>query len=197
MRRPVKPFVTEYKGTNRRAGARAGDDVFNAPPPQPAAPRGGGEAGGRGGDAYEAAMKAADALFSPATLRGRDPDTQAQPDALEGTAGGGGRILRAIDEPPPAVASPKAAATTRRRGRKPGSKNRPKAPMAEPVAAPAAIVAGTPEPVDDDFGDDEVVHAPAARSAGLRARQAKRFTWVRTKLKPGEQWKRRLPKVCW
>ena len=137
MRRPVKPFVTEYKGPNRRptpAGGpgqrlsaedypflQAPTDVFSRPGAEgmPRAPE----------EPYGAARIAADALFSPAA-RESAPSIGVEPgEGLDGDAAPGrGRILRVIDEPPAAdVADLEADRTPKRRGRKPGSKNRSKA----------------------------------------------------------------------
>lgn len=222
MRRPVKPFVTEYKGTNRRPGGRGGDDFFGASAVHEAVQRPGSDNGARpdarsdharaennrsenarSENAYEAALKAADALFAPppksADIGGPGPEPQGKDGAeATDTSASGRRILRAIDEPPlPGLAEAEEAEPVKRRGRKPGSKNKPK-----PVAAAALPLATTPEPDDEDLDDEdqlEVVEAPAAArpTVPYRPRTIDRFSWVRTRLKPGEQWKRRLPKVCW
>ena len=44
------------------------------------------------------------------------------------------------------------------------------------------------------------VAAPALQMPAINTtagKQRDRFAWVRTKLRPGEKWKRRLPKVAW
>jgi hypothetical protein len=230
MRRPVKPFVTEYKGPNRRPGhpgaaaqrlqseefsyATAAQDVFARPAPD--APRNAPE------DSYEAAMRAADALFAPTAAKAaspvarpprieltaaaahHQPDTEAEP---ANHAHGGGRILRAIDEQPMLdLAEPGAERVPMRRGRKPGSKNKPKAPVFvddAPKALPSARPAPSAPPLvfrdaPADSAGSAPVPAPRSREAtAYRSRDPLRFAWVRTKLKPGEEWKRRLPKVCW
>lgn len=231
MRRPVKPFVTEYKGPNRRPGhpagpvARQGEEFSYATAANEAfsrsavdAPRHNPE------DAYEAALRAADALFSPAAAKPAapaahnphvgslvadraDPPTEAATSEHAGP-GNGGRILRAIDEPPaPDLAALEAEHAPKRRGRKPGSKNKLKAPVFEDDAprSPTRPSASVPPPVfrDEDFDAARPVAAAAPRTSTkasattYRARDDARFAWVRTKLKPGEEWKRRLPKVCW
>ena len=229
MRRPVKPFVTEYKGPNRRPGhpgaaaqrlqseefsyATAAHDAFARPMPD--APRHTPE------DSYEAAMRAADALFAPTAVKApapvarpprvesgdaadhEQPETEAEPANL---AHGGGRILRAIDERPMLdLDEPGAERVPMRRGRKPGSKNKPKAPVFvddAPKTLPSARpTASAPLGFHDaDFETAGSAPVPAPRSGAATAyktRDAERFAWVRTKLKPGEEWKRRLPKVCW
>ena len=164
-------------------------------------------------------MRAADALFSGASARSSQTSDQASstqalstddvPAAppVEAPSPTGGRILRAIDEPPDTtLAEIEAERAPKRRGRKPGSKNKPKVQAATPSSRPA------PEPVFDE--DDETIpfgESPLAPRPGhsaprlspplafptLVSRGARRFAWVRTKLGPGEQWKRRLPKVIW
>ena len=245
MRRPLKPFVTEYKGTNRRPKDGAG--VFGAEPdpaiaeaptrkttksaePRTASPKAAtstrrGEAqrstdtprynGAPAEDSYEAAMRAADALFSGAPPREASPQVEAvhahdvfskqesMPQPGAETPSGSGRILRVLDEAPdPAILAMEAERTPKRRGRKPGSKNKPKslpdghsfAPTAAPPE-PARAVAGSSDHGDTPPGrslPSAVVYFPA-----MPSRSGERFAWVRTKLKPGEAWKRRLPKVIW
>ena len=234
MRRPLKPFVTEYKTPNRRPPAGPSDqpasDTERSPPKlfdMRAKPD--------SEDSYEAAMRAADALFSspskPAPVEADEQpaapamiwsETEADAAVARNGSNGGGRILRVLDEtPPPEYAALEAAHAPKRRGRKPGSKNKPKVAM--PAIAPAAS-----ETFDDLTGLEEApkqtsrrarTHAPtfdaaspapthlaaravqtvAALPAGASTpRDDKRFSWVRDKLKPGEEWKRRrLPRVCW
>ncbi|WP_158807090.1 hypothetical protein [Beijerinckia sp. L45] len=230
MRRPVKPFVTEYKGPIRRPGQAAGsaqrlqsEEFSYATAANEVFSRSGGDMPRHNPeDAYEAALRAADALFSPAE-KAPEPKLSAprfestamadhdQPDIESGDApGSGGRILRAIDETPaPGLAELEAEREPKRRGRKPGSKNKPKAPVfiddvpRAPVQARPAP--STPPPVFRDADFDAPRPAPEATprpatttpSSTYRSRDEERFAWVRTKLKPGEEWKRRLPKVCW
>lgn len=230
MRRPVKPFVTEYKGPNRRPGHPAGavqrqsDEFFFATFPAEVSARPAADAARHNPeDAYEAALRAADALFSPTekaptaaeSIARTDPTAEDQP-SLAGESpdhaapGHGGRILRAIDEPPvPGLAELEAERAPKRRGRKPGSKNKPKAPVFlddAPRVAPPRPAGEIPTFAFLDLDVDAPRSSPAAtvaraqaapEGATYRARNDKRFSWVRTKLKPGEEWKRRLPKVCW
>lgn len=237
MRRPVKPFVTEYKGPNRRPGhpvgatqrqppeefsyASAANEVF-ARPQADNTQRHSAE------DSYEAALRAADALFSPsekpatsvmsaprvdhsAIADQEQPGLEAAPSDPV-AHGNGGRILRAIDEPPvPGLAELEAEHAPKRRGRRPGSKNKVKVPVFEDDAPrPTSYARPTPSVPSFDF-DDEAFDdarpapvvaaapraAPKAPATSYRERDDERFSWVRTKLKPGEEWKRRLPKVCW
>lgn len=255
MRRQVKPFVTEYRGTPRRTkDLPAGGDphqegqasrsrsyaeaqkVF-----QPESPE----------DSYEAAMRAADALFSSeraepaqepvkppsASSAFRTAPTEAD-DAFVQDAGAQlhedrqadappRRILQAIEPPQEdRFAALEAERAPKRRGRKPGSKNKPKlqvgddwAAAMQPVAAststkPAARsrVAASPVPaaprfsladfiVEDDIEEPAIegveVEVPAVDDALPPPRgRTDKFGWKREGLRPGERWKRRLPKAA-
>ena len=194
MRRPVKPFVTEYKAPNRRSSGRNGEDLFSTAGNGEPASRRSSDAGTHGENAYDAAMKAADAIFSPVVDRSREVEDASAPQRNEPSVEAADapapaparRILRAMDEPPPPEVID-SQEPTRRRGRKPGSKNKPKFVVAEAEAKltqrSARKIATAP--------------SPTFPSVPYRSRNSERFPWVRTKLKPGEQWKRRLPKVCW
>ncbi len=203
MRRPVKPFVTEYKAPNRRSSGRNGEDLFSTAGNGEPASRRSSDAGTHGENAYEAAMKAADAIFSPVIDRSREVEDASAPQRNEPSVEAADapaparRILRAMDEPPPPEVID-FQEPPRRRGRKPGSKNKPKLVVAEAEAPPDFV-----EQENDDLEDEddvtEIATAPSPTfpSVPYRSRNSERFPWVRTKLKPGEQWKRRLPKVCW
>ncbi len=248
MRRPMKPFVTEYKPSTRRQLAPARQPQSFAT--EPAKPGEGArfDTASRNGESYEAALRAADALFSPQKDKAQPSSDHVGDDMAEtygsrDAAGrGNGRILRVLDEPPPGPTSEmmdelERERAPKRRGRKPGSKNRPKADrpttpfpttvatapdvqiphprsMSEP-AMPASAIDGTaheqpaaagrsdhghPREHHAD-GQDDGSYAVAEDVAGpvsaIPARARRRFSWVRTKLKPGQDWKRRLPKVCW
>ena len=237
MRRQLKPFVTEYRGTGRRGReplalrgepeaprvADPGQDVFRTERARPDRSKTEGSVGG-----YEAALKAADALFAvrkPAQASAQseaDPFSTdangAAPDAaLASSVGGpaGRRILQAIDQPAsqpvagqsdavrPGVAHPGPAQAepalcdaaadyvvakpSARRGRKPGMKNKPK-PDASLVVE--ADIAGDDRP---EQAAPDLVLVDALPDH----RRRDPFPWVRTRLGPGEKWKRRLPKVAW
>ncbi len=257
MRRPMKPFVTEYKPSTRRqlSATRHAQPFAAEPAPAKTGENTRLEATSRTDDSYGAALRAADALFSPQ----KDKPSPDHGDAADGGARdangrNSGRILRVLDEPVPELTSGMMGDLERehapkRRGRKPGSKNRPKADRA---AAPETVSDATTrhapstlhahprfdasDPHDtsaDAAGGDTVarnvaldrVDQHAARhdaepggagSDGATlitqaadsseagepvavhpSRERRRFSWVRTKLKPGQEWKRRLPKVCW
>ena len=115
---------------------------------------------------------------------------------------GMGRILRVLDEEPdPALLAMEAERTPKRRGRKPGSKNKPK--IADTYSAPA--IDAMPERIyafesRHDHGGATTQRPPAAKIIffpPVASRGGERFAWVRTKLRPGQAWKRRLPKVIW
>lgn len=204
MRRPLKPFVTEYKGS-RRASPPFGEPapVENerpAPKLAEARPRPEPE------DSYEAAMRAADALFSAPVERkveahGKQQENSGQPHTDAPSERNGGRILRVIDEaPPPQFAALEAEFAPKRRGRKPGSKNKPKMPALTPAFEPQAV----DHALTVSAAVPQHVTAPAQRQvvalsdAPPAPRGEKRYPWVRDRLKPGEDWKRRrLPRVCW
>lgn len=250
MRRPLKPFITEYKASNRRGHAPSGDAVVAER--QPAAERvftserdrfatKAFESPNRAEpeDSYEAAMRAADALFAPRPAeQGQTAPTApldvekvfapkpqtAHPASVEADAPKserapaperGGRILPALNEPPLSqFAALEEAHAPKRRGRKPGSKNKPRpvAPQqlsfADDVPAEVESVAAQARP---DLAAPAVKRPRRTRAARpLEASEAYlearipapvsrlRFSWLdRKKLKPGEFWKRRLPKVCW
>jgi hypothetical protein len=224
MRRPVKPFVTEYKASNRRslsapneqsffdndqASAKSFDALTRSEPE----------------DSHGAAMRAADALFSiPSAAKASSDDPAIVEARLEkpGTPPekNGGRILRVLDEEPIAVFTAlEVEHAPKRRGRKPGSKNKPKViasgatsapaePDSGPLAANEAAVALPHRPVRGPvtpairkvaaLAAASAPPSPQTASPAPTTRQVKRFTWVRDRLKPGEGWKRRrLPKVCW
>ncbi len=284
MRRPLKPFVTEYKpSTRRQPAATRHAQPFAAEVVAPA------EAGRfdpawRTDDSYEAALRAADALFSPQkdkpqpSLPAHVGGDVTEASASQDLAGrGGGRILRVLDEPSPEPTSElfneiERERAPKRRGRKPGSKNRPKtdrisAPLvaadapspdsparngapatgmsdparsapavdAEPVEHPmpasgapvaqdlagqdrdsASQALANQDLANQDLGNQDLANQDSVTRDGqghvgddaggeeatgsvvaIRSRERRRFSWVRTKLPPGQEWKRRLPKVCW
>lgn len=257
MRRQVKPFVTEYRGTARRqkdqpsASEQPLDTQATRPRPVPDAQR--VFAPDKVDTSYEAALRAADALFAPSPRSMATPaavvrvdaqasnPTPAEPAAPEVDAAFGGaagerstrestndgqdkgaqqgRILQAI-EPPDSdrFAALEAERAPKRRGRKPGSKNKPKtngaddwaanmrvAPpqsVAEPIAAATSAPAAFADAVDEDeVGYDAAVQTNVLPVTDLPISSARvrneRFGWKRSGLRPGERWKRRLPKAAW
>jgi hypothetical protein len=192
MRRPLKPFIKEYRTSGRRppsgsdspSQSEQPSDLFGKLRPGAGAPD--------ADDSYEAALRAADALFR----QDEDPPAAASEPEAPGFAEDppapqSGRILRVIDEAPlQQFAELEALHAPKRRGRKPGSKNKPKPEHEVIASAPielalsAAAVAASPRPVP--------------RVAQVKIGRADRFSWVRDRLRPGEEWKRRrLPRICW
>jgi hypothetical protein len=194
MRRPTRSFTIE-----RKKGARAGQDkaADAAPPPfEPPAPP---QPKSRPADANRAA---AEALFkAPARATGAT-------DAPER------RILQSLEEAPPKFENyqplaeePKKrgrkpgsknkpkdgiADAPKKRGRKPGSKNKPK--TAEPVLSTAAWALMDDE--DDVVASTTplVVAPPRAVTAVQALRRTGRIP--RAELPPGQRWKARLPRFA-
>ncbi len=261
MRRQVKPFVTEYRGNARRSkdlhssgdlqsasqaprsrSYAEAEKVFHNEPPE---------------DSYEAALRAADALFdaSPrksepmrSTVAASDSEprdvspapslsrmlsdevtnevfakaetipTTSEPAERDATALPR-RILQAIEPPTEdRFAALEAEHAPKRRGRKPGSKNKPKFVVGDDwgvsrpasatisalpsAAAPLAPVAARqPVSIFIEPEPDEIVEAVGAKDDDQAMPQPRgrndKFNWKRTGLRPGERWKRRLPKAAW
>ena len=177
--------------------------------------------GAQNEDSYEAALRAADALFSAAPVHRSINETSTpvadaifapKPDDAAGTAAAGsGRILRVVDEEEaPEHGALEAERTPKRRGRKPGSKNKPKIVVTNEDATFAlpnrhAKADWTTLFDDEDETDEDETITPSTPLLphrafvvpSLRLRGEGRFAWVRTKLGPGESWKKRLPKILW
>ena len=239
MRRQVKPFVTEYRGSVRRTrdvnGAGDLQTEMQAPRSRTFAEAERAFHAEAPDDSYEAALRAADALFAasaPEPVDRRDPAIRSVSDTSVGEVSfvetpppapatpidheptvSPGRILQAIE---PAVedrfAALEAERAPKRRGRKPGSKNKPKIFVGDDWAAaetstlgnvralhaflppPPSSVAkldkatdlGNREPADSDEVADDALPRPRGRTD--------KFGWKRAGLRPGERWKRRLPK---
>ena len=263
MRRQVKPFVTEYRGSPRRSkDLHPSGDLHQ----EVQAPRSRSFAkadklfhGDGQDDSYEAALRAADALFDAwpgiaepthdkGAASGSEPRTTLQPSqaasifrvpadesgrevSLDDDAGMVGeqaerhsasaprRILQAIEPPSEdRFAALEAERAPKRRGRKPGSKNKPKivagddwtAAFEKPAMVTAPALQARPSPVFDadafftkaehvEIEDDATVavgtvdeEQPMLRSRGRN----EKFNWKRAGLRPGERWKRRLPKAA-
>ncbi len=265
MRRQVKPFVTEYRGNTRRVKDHSGDQQeVQAPRSRSFAeaekifhieekvfPSEGPD------DSYEAALRAADALFNASDRDvgsapgikgvGRAPASRnvshasspfhIQPDeAAKGVftqedlrvaakfepgeqdhSIAPRRILQAIEpQTEERFAALEAERAPKRRGRKPGSKNKPKivvsddwaSPVARPMRASVPTIPTTAPAVRSPnfprisiFVEpelDEILETVAAEQTLPQPRgRNDRFGWKRAGLRPGERWKRRLPKAAW
>ena len=256
MRRQVKPFVTEYRGNARRSkdSLPSGDMQQDS-----AAPRSRSYAAAEKvfhnetpDDSYEAALRAADALFnlSPGEAArsafGTAPETAPEPRGVASSsppsretsvdvakeifsdadvfASAGASVERDAAVPPrrilqalePATddrfAALEAERAPKRRGRKPGSKNKPKFvagddwSTARPAlaivpalpAAPPVAFSPTPTPVLVEKEQDEAVEVAVDDMVLPQPRgRTDKFGWKRAGLRPGERWKRRLPKAAW
>ena len=181
MKREVKPFVVEVKRGKRRQSFLGQPDDDTA-------------------TMSEATRRAELALFSGPTAEA----TQAKASAGEPA----GRILPSLIEPPPPEVEPDDP-QPRRRGRKPGSKNKPKVPAPQlreaPPLAAAPPMPSIPRhvvgPATEDFDGPaeappaEARHEPATsepRRQRLRDRSRILARYVHgTAPVPGEAWRRR------
>ena len=170
MRRPIRPFTVERKRGARPTPLR---DPGSEPPaspvtapilPEPRAPGG-------------ANWAAAEALFRGAGERKADAP---------------GRILQSLVEPP-APEPEREPEPPVRRGRKPGSRNKPKTPEpTEQSPTPAEIDLLAPEePQPAARPNDDAEAAPAVVIALHR-----RGRLSREDLPRGERWKARLPRFA-
>jgi hypothetical protein len=213
MRQPLKPFSVEVRHTARRKQSAA-----NNPPRDLLSSLGPSK-----DESYDAALKAADALFGPSSMAAPAAEALTAKDVFETAAAifspmspqrAPGRILQAIEEPPPIDAtSVEIEKAPARRGRPPGSKNKVQRPAA---AAKRPIFQAIDEEIDADeklppaaadeliaalFGDhetiDETPAAPRASITVMEMGERLRFSWIHKELQPGERWKRRMSRVCW
>lgn len=225
MRRQSKPFVTEYRSSNRRAKGGSGSQVgLDGKASESEAPRVSWPPAED--DGLNAAHAAADRFFASPGTSSSDRSGASTHAGASGDAGRG-RILQAIEEPAPLATEPAEAeradfeqaayALPKRRGRKPGSKRTAvrsseheqtelpvdldAADLFEDVDGPMAEVASPDRPTApaQAIPSTSLVSATSllAASSSRQRRRGERFSWVRTKLRPGERWKRRLPKVAW
>lgn len=192
MRRPIRPFTVETKKGARRADkpSEAAPMPFLELEPEPVAER----------RRATPQMKAAQALFE------KPAPAPAQPGAPEA----GARILRSLVEPPPILpVFDDIPDEPKRRGRKPGSKNKPRegalassrlASAKKPahplwpdfmviVDATGSVTASAPEPA----------YEPAAISAAAPLELTslrRKGRLARDQLPRGERWKARLPRFA-
>jgi hypothetical protein len=104
MRRPIRPFVTEYKSRSPKSSPREAEPADIEPRPrflEPPAPAPRARDDGHHDDSYEAAMRAADLIFGKKTA----PPPAAPVRKAEGHAALAEALFTSapvIDEPPPA-----------------------------------------------------------------------------------------------
>lgn len=202
MRRTVRPFVKEFKNRSSKSSTRqpapaAEDrepkpsffDLGDVAPRQNVAPRHNGH-----DDGYEAALKAADAIFgkkadAPPPIIHPALAEHAQPPAPAG------RVLPSLIETEETV-------TARREPVKKARK--PRAPRPEEAEKPATPARrGRPPRQPKIEEPSRPVERPAVKVAAQppklstpprRTRRSIQLRWVlQTELKAGEKWKRRLP----
>ena len=186
MRRPIRPFTVETKKGARRADkTEAAPTPFLELEPEPIAER----------KRSTPQMKAAQALFD------KPAPTPAQPGAPEA----GARILRSLIEPPPVLpVFDDFPDEPMRRGRKPGSKNKPR--------EVALVSARKPElplwldcTANGDAGEQEAATAPepSRESSAILTAAPLELTSLlrkgrieRDQMPRGERWKARLPRFA-
>ena len=184
MRKPAKPFKTEYKSRKPPKNAALfdegmvhGDDLpsrdINADLPR--------EPDDRHDARYEEAVRAANDVFGGPKANLAMEASEAVPEVDERT------VLSDLSYKDPLEARLEAAASIKR-GRKPGAKNRPK--FAPPADAPAPVP--SPAPAQPATTATSVV---VARPGGRQRRLGflKQLEARRT-MKPGDRWKLKLSK---
>mgnify|MGYP006915176979 CR=1 FL=1 len=191
-RRPIPPFITEFKKPTSRSSAsrppREGVAAAIKPKPAFLDPKKFLEDRSDNDDGLEAAMRAADALFSASVPAAHKIDTPAPPTTT-------GRILPSLIDPEDELTVRlREAETKRRRGRKPkadapSSTAKSERPAPRPRIKPAApSAAPSPAPID---AERQIL------SRNPRVRRPIQERWVfKTELKPGERWKRRLHRAA-
>jgi len=192
MRQPIRPFITEFKSRSSKSSAprpptiEGADKDGQTPPfldPGVFASRRTNPS-----DEYEAAMRAADAAFGKS--RSADPASGKAPTAVAPV----GQVLRSlIDEDDPLTVRLKKADEKPRRGRPPGKGKTPSpAPRNKPPAQPQrkAAPSSVEQPIANRAPEQAIV------STARRERGSIQKRWVlKTELKAGEKWKRRLCKA--
>lgn len=202
MRRPQRPFTVERKrgaraaaGDRPQAAPELSDFEPPAPPPQP----------------FDHARAAAEALFGGAAGAARRKAAEENPEpasaqelaqtgaALPGAAPGGGRILQSLLEPAGTTPEAELDPAPRRRGRKPGSRNKAKAPTEAPArarkaSAPLFDFEDESEPaVLEMRAPDRAPGMAATPLAPARLALRRPGRVERGSLPRSERWKARLP----
>lgn len=181
-RRPILPFITEFKKPASRSSAsrpaREGGAATDRPKPAFLDPKKFLDDRSENDDGLEAAMRAADAIFSINAAGASEIETQAPPAPK-------GRILRSLIDPEDELTIRlREAEAKRRRGRKPKNAAPSSSARTERPTRRPKIKLAPPPPIDAERQIPSR-NPPARRSIRLR--------WVlKTELRPGERWKRRL-----
>ncbi|WP_159727161.1 hypothetical protein [Methylosinus sp. Ce-a6] len=207
MRRTVRPFVKEFKSRSAKtAASRLAPLEEAAPEPKPAfldvaafTPRA-AEREAPHDDGYEAAMRAADLVFGkksasvevaapaapvatgrvlPSLLETEAP-TPSEPREPARRGPGRPRVKKSEE--------PTAAATPIRRPRRPA----PTEPAQDRSPAPPIVVAAQPQPHAPIFVSQAVENETSRR---IRRPIQLRYV-LKTELRAGERWKRRLPEAA-
>jgi hypothetical protein len=193
MRRQIKPFTIEHK-----RGGRSPQPVeplpfdIPAPPPEPAPVNSSGAT----------RWAAAEALFStqsPAPDKASDPEP-----AVVRPAATTGRILPSLIEPPAPTPVYDVEDAPKRRGRKPGSRNKPRegqGPKTIDTVMRNVFEFWTREEEEEERPETEVAAAaPAipvlALGAVVQLRLKRRGRVAREELPRGQRWKARLPRFA-
>jgi len=210
MRRTVRPFVKEFKSRSAKtAASRLAPLEEAAPEPKPAfldvaafTPRA-AEREAPHDDGYEAAMRAADLVFgkksasvevaAPAApvVTGRvlpsllETEAPTPPEPREPARRGPGRPRVKKSEEPTSAATP----IRRPRRPAPAEPAQDRSPAPDRPPAPPIVVAAQPQP-----------HAPIFTVESETSRRIRRPIQLRyvlkTELRAGERWKRRLPEAA-
>ena len=193
MRQPIRPFITEFKSRSSKSSAPRPPTIESADKdgqkPSFLDPAVFAARQTNPSDEYEAAMRAADAVFGK--IRSADPVCEKAPTAVAPV----GQVLPSlIEEQDPLTVRLKKADEKRRRGRPPGKgKTSSPAPRKKPPAQPQrkAALASVEQPIANSATE------PAIVSTTRRERGSILERWVlKTELKAGEKWKRRLCKAA-
>lgn len=217
-----KLFHGDGQDDSYEAALRAADALFDAWPGKAEPTHDKGAAGGSEPRTMSQASQAASLFRVPADestreMLSEDDAGTAGEQAERYAASAPRRILQAIEPPSEdRFAALEAERAPKRRGRKPGSKNKTKIVAGDdwttlverPAMVKAPALQAIPSPVFDadaffaepehvETKDDAVVardvvdeEQPLLRPRGRN----EKFNWKRAGLRPGERWKRRLPK---
>ena len=191
-RRPVPPFVTEFKRRSSRSSAsrpaRGGGSADNDSKPSFLDPAKFLEGRSQNDGGQDAAKRAADAVFSSNGAATSRVETPAPPAPT-------GRVLPSLIEPEDELTVRlREADTKRHRGRKPKKSAPPSlGPSQRPARRPKIKSTAPPSAPLTAPADSE----RQILSISPRGRRSIQRRWVlKTELKPGEKWKRRLHRAA-